>query len=180
MDEDQEGNWQLSSALGSVALSAKQQKVVHSTIKKVSEDVHSLSFNTAIAQMMIFVNAFTGAKTRPVEAVRTLLVLLSPFAPHLAEELWWRLSTKFAGFEGLVCEQPWPKWSDKFLAEEEVEVVIQINGKLRDKVTVRKDLEKTELERLALSSSKVRETTRDKLVRKIIVIPNKLVNVVVE
>jgi leucyl-tRNA synthetase len=180
MDEDQEGNWQLSSALGSVALSAKQQKVVHSTIKKVSEDVHSLSFNTAIAQMMIFVNEFTGAKTRPVEAVRVLLVLLSPFAPHLAEELWWRLSTKFAGFEGLVCAQSWPKWSDKFLAEEEVEVVIQINGKLRDKVTVRKDLGKAELEQVALGSPKIRETTRDKSVRKIIVIPNKLVNVVVE
>ncbi len=87
MDEDQEGAvavirlaWKVSE------LSAKQQKVVHSTIKKVSEDLESLSFNTAIAQMMIFVNEFTGAEIRPVEAIRTLLILLSPFAPHLAEE----------------------------------------------------------------------------------------------
>jgi leucyl-tRNA synthetase len=130
--------------------------------------------------MMIFVNEFTGAEIRPVEAIRTLVILLSPFAPHLSEELWWRLSTRFAGFEGLACRQPWPRWRDEFLAEEEVEIVIQINGKLRDKMTVRKDLGKAELEQAALASLKVRETTRDKSVRKIIVVPNKLVNVVVE
>jgi leucyl-tRNA synthetase len=180
MDEDQEGEWQLSSVLGSVELGAKQQKVVHSTIKKISEDLESLSFNTAIAQMMIFVNEFTGAEIRPVEAIRALLILLSPFAPHLAEELWWRLSTRFTGFEGLACEQPWPKWRDEFLTEDEVEIVIQINGKLRDKVTVRKDLTKAELEQVVLASRKVRETTRDKSVRKIIVVPNKLANVVVD
>jgi leucyl-tRNA synthetase len=180
MDEDQEGQWKLSSNVGSVELSAKQQKVVHSTIKKVSEDLESLSFNTAIAQMMIFVNEFTGAEIRPVEALRTLLTLLSPFAPHLADELWWRLSTRFSGFEGLACQQPWPKWREEFLTEVEVEIVIQINGKWRDKVTVRKDLGKAELEQAALASRKVREATRDKSVRKIIVVPNKLVNVVVE
>jgi leucyl-tRNA synthetase len=180
MDEDQEGQWQLSSLLGTIELSAKQRKVVHSTIKKVSEDLESLSFNTAIAQMLIFVNEFTGAKTRPVEAIRTLLILLSPFAPHLAEELWFRLSTRFPGFAGLACEQPWPTWNEEFLMEEEVEIVIQINGKLRDKVIVSKDLGKAELEQVALSSPKILESTRDKSVRKIIVIPNKLVNVVVE
>jgi leucyl-tRNA synthetase len=180
MDEDQEGHWLLSSALGTIELSAKQQKVVHSTIRKVSKDIESLSFNTAIAQMMIFVNEFTGAEIRPVETVRILVILLSPFAPHLSEELWWRLSTRFTGFDGLACQQPWPTWRDEFLMEEEVEIVIQINGKLRDKVTVSKDLAITELEQVALASRKVRESTRDKSVRKIIVVPNKLVNVVVE
>ncbi len=179
MDENQEGQWQLSPLLASSEPSARQQKVLHSTIKKVSEDLDSLSFNTAISQMMIFVNEFTGAEVRPVEAVRTLLIILSPFAPHLAEELWWRLSEHFSGFEGLACQQPWPKWSEEFLAEEEVEIVIQINGKLRDRVTVRKDLGKEELEQAALASPKVRETTRDKTIRKIIVVPNKLVNLVV-
>jgi leucyl-tRNA synthetase len=179
MDADQEGQWQLSSALGNVNLSAKQQKVLHSTIKKVSEDLESLSFNTAIAQMMIFVNEFTGAEIRPVEAIRTLVMLLSPFAPHLAEELWWTLGARFAGFEGLACQQPWPKWHEDFLTEEEVEIVIQVNGKLRDKVFVRKDLGSAELEQVALGSLKVRETTRDKSVHKIIVVPNKLVNLVV-
>jgi leucyl-tRNA synthetase len=115
-----------------------------------------------------------------VETVRILVILLSPFAPHLSEELWWRLSTRFTGFDGLACQQPWPTWRDEFLMEEEVEIVIQINGKLRDKVTVSKDLAITELEQVALASRKVRESTRDKSVRKIIVVPNKLVNVVVE
>jgi leucyl-tRNA synthetase len=179
MDEDQEGNWQISAVLENIELNAKQQKVVHAAIKKVSEDLEALSFNTAIAQMMILVNEFTGAEIRPVEAVRTLLILLSPFAPHLAEELWWRLSKRFSGFEKLACQQPWPGWREEFLAEEEVEVVIQINGKLRDKVTVRKDLEKADLEQAVLASPKVQEATRDKTVRKIIVVPNKLVNLVV-
>jgi leucyl-tRNA synthetase len=179
MDEDQEGQWQLSSALESIDLSSRQQKVVHSTIKKVSEDLESLSFNTAIAQMMIFVNEFTGAERRPVEAVRILLTLLSPFAPHLAEELWSHLGSKFAGFEGMACQQSWPGWRDEYLAQEEVEIVIQINGKLRDKVTVKKDLGKADLEQVALASLRVQEATRDKVIRKIIVVPNKVVNVVI-
>jgi leucyl-tRNA synthetase len=180
MDEDQEGQWQLSSALANIELTAKQQKVVHSTIKKVSEDLESLSFNTAIAQMMILVNEFTGAEIRPVAAIRTLLILLNPFAPHLTEELWLRLSAQFTEFEGFAGEQPWPIWREEFLTEEEVEIVIQINGKLRDKMTVQKDLGKAELEQASLASPKIREATRNKSVRKIIVIPNKLVNVVVE
>jgi leucyl-tRNA synthetase len=179
MDEDQEGQWQLSSALGNIDLSSRQQKVVHSTIKKVSEDLESLSFNTAIAQMMIFVNEFTGAERRPVEAVRILLTLLSPFAPHLTEELWSHLGSKFAEFVGMACQQSWPVWRDEFLAQEEVEIVIQINGKLRDKVTVKKDSGKAELEQVALASLRVQEAARDKVIRKIIVVPNKVVNVVI-
>jgi leucyl-tRNA synthetase len=178
MDEDQEGRWNLSSALANVELNPKQLRILHATIKKVSEDTESLSFNTAIAQMMIFVNEFTGAEVRPVEAVRTLLILLNPFAPHLSEELWWRLSKGFAGFIGMACQQPWPEWDDQFLAENDVEIVIQVNGKLRDKVTVRRDLENEELKQVALASVKVKEAARDKPVRKVIIVPNKLVNVV--
>jgi leucyl-tRNA synthetase len=179
MDEDQEGQWQVSAGLQEIELSPKQLKVTHATIKKVSEDIESLSFNTAIAQMMIFVNEFTGAETRPVEAVRTLLILLCPFAPHLAEELWNRLSSRLTGFDGLVSQQDWPKWIDAFLAEEEVEIIVQINGKLRDKITVRKDSATAELERVALDCPKIQEATRGKTVRKMIVIPNKLVNIVI-
>ena len=178
MDEDQEGQWNLSPALANVELNPKQQRIVHATIKKVSEDTESLSFNTAIAQMMIFVNEFTGAEVRPVEAIRTLLILLNPYAPHLSEELWWRLSKGFSGFDGMACQQPWPGWEDQFLAESDVEIVIQVNGKLRDKVTVPRDLENEELKRVALASVKVKEAARDKPVRKVIIVPNKLVNVV--
>ena len=178
MDEDQEGQWNLSPALASVELTPKQLRIVHATIKKVSEDIESLSFNTAIAQMMIFVNEFTGAEIRPVEAIRTLLILLNPIAPHLSEELWWSLSSGFAGFDGMACQQPWPEWDPQYLAESDVEIVIQVNGKLRDKVTVRRDLENEELERVALASVKVKEAASDRPVRKVIVVPNKLVNVV--
>jgi leucyl-tRNA synthetase len=180
MDENQEGQWQLYSGLKDIEPTATQQKVVHSTIKKVSEDVDSLSFNTAIAQMMIFVNEFTGAEIRSISAIRTLLILLNPFAPHITEELWSRLSAGFPGFDGLVGQEPWPEWRDEFLREDEVEIVIQVNGKMRDKLTVRKDLEKTDFEKAALASIKVREIIRNKSIRKIIVVTNKLVNIVVE
>jgi leucyl-tRNA synthetase len=179
MDEDQEGQWQLSSGLQDIELTTRQLKVAHATIKKVSEDIQTLSFNTAIAQMMIFVNELTSAEPRPVAAVRTLLVLLCPFAPHLAEELWNRLDSRFPGLNGLACEQQWPEWNDAYLVEDEVEIIIQINGKLRDKIIVRKDSEKAELERIALASPKVKEATREKTVNKLIVVPNKLVNIVV-
>jgi leucyl-tRNA synthetase len=179
MVEDQEGQWRLSPTLAEALPNTRQNKVIHATIKKVSEDIESLSFNTAIAQMMIFVNEFTGAETRPVTALRALLVLLNPFAPHLSEELWQLLSGKFAGFEGTISQQPWPRWDPAFLAEDEVEIIIQINGKLRHKITAKKDLPNDELEKLAVSSAKIREAIAGKNVRRIVVVPNKLVNLVV-
>jgi leucyl-tRNA synthetase len=108
------------------------------------------------------------------------LILLNPFAPHLSEELWWRLNTGFAGFDGMVCQQRWPEWDPQFLAENDVEIVIQVNGKLRDKVTVQRDLENEELKRVVLASVKVKEAAGDRQVRKVIIVPNKLVNVVLE
>jgi leucyl-tRNA synthetase len=179
MAEDQEGNWQLSPALAETAPDARQNKVIHATIKKVTEDIESLSFNTAIAQMMIFVNEFTGAATRSLVALRTLLILLNPFAPHLSEELWELLGKKFAGFEGTISQQAWPKWDPAFLMEDQVEIVIQINGKLRHKILARKDLPDAELEKLAVAPAKIQEALVGKQVRKVVVVPNKLVNLVV-
>jgi leucyl-tRNA synthetase len=89
------------------------------------------------------------------------------------------LSSRLTGFDGLASQQDWPKWNDAFLAEDEVEIIVQINGKLRDKMTVRKGSAIAELERVALDSPKIQEATRGKTVRKMIVIPNKLVNIVV-
>ena len=179
MEEDQEGRWQLSRTVARQALTPAQQKVVHVTIKKVTDDVEALAFNTAIAQLMICVNEFTGAEARPLEAIRTLLLLLSPFAPHLAEELWERLGQRFAPeLTGLVSGQRWPEFNPAYLTEDQVEVILQVNGKLRDKITVQKGLEKDALERQALGSPKVREHVAGKTVRKVIVIPDKLVNVV--
>jgi leucyl-tRNA synthetase len=179
MTENQEGFWEVSPNLSEVEPDPQQNKVIHATIKKVTEDIEDLAFNTAISQMMIYVNAFTTVDRRPVTAIRTLLILLNPFAPHLAEELWERLSQRFAIFSGQISQQAWPAWDATCLVEDEVEIIVQVNGKLRDKITVRKDLEKEPLEELALAVPKVKESTAGKTVRKIVIVPNRVVNVVV-
>ena len=179
MTENQEGSWELSTNLSEVEPDPQQNKVIHATIKKVTEDVEALAFNTAISQMMIYVNNFTTAEQRPVTALRTLLILLNPFAPHLSEELWERLGQRFPIFSGQVSQQAWPAWDDAYLVEDEVEIIVQVNGKLRDRITVRKDLDNKAVEEAALAAPKVKESTTGKTVRKIVVVPNRVVNVVV-
>jgi leucyl-tRNA synthetase len=179
MTENQEGTWEMSPNLSEVEPDPQQNKVIHATIKKVTEDIESLAFNTAISQMMIYVNTFTTADRRPVTALRTLLILLNPFAPHLSEELWQRLGQRFSIFSGQVSQQPWPVWDDAYLIEDEVEIIVQVNGKLRDKIAVRKDLDNKALGELALAGPKVKESTAGKTVRKIVIVPNRVVNVVV-
>ena len=180
MEEDQEGVWRLSSCLVEDELTQRQQRIAHATIRKVTEDIESLSFNTAIAQMMIFVNEFTASERRPIKALQTLLILLNPFAPHLSEELWQHLGMKFSTFTNFVSNQPWPIWDEAHLAQEEVEIVIQVNGKLRDKISITKDLDRKELERCALALPKVRDSIAGRAVRKLIVVPNKIVNIVID
>jgi leucyl-tRNA synthetase len=130
--------------------------------------------------MMILVNELTIAETRPIEAMETLLRLLNPFAPHLTEELWQQLGAVFIEFNGLACTQPWPQWDERFLAEDEIEIVVQVNGKLRDKILVKKDAAKEVLERAALALPKVRQLTSDRTVRKIVIVPARLVNIVID
>ncbi len=179
-EENQEGEWIVSSAFAEVEFTGKQARVVHETIKKITKDVEDLSFNTAIAQMMIFVNEFTTAEPRPIEALRVLLRLLSPFAPHLAEEMWERLGKAFAGFDGLASQQAWPDYDEKLLVDDEVEILLQVNGKPCDRVTVSKGMSDSDLEALALANEKVREKIENKAVVKVIVVRGKLVNVVVK
>jgi leucyl-tRNA synthetase len=174
MNENQAGEWELSAAVKDVDLTKTQSKVLHATIKKVTEDIESLSFNTAISQMMIFVNAFTNAETIPVSAMRTFLVLLNPFAPHLSSELWEQLKSK-----GDVAEQTWPSHDEKFLVEDEVEIVVQVNGKVRDRMTMSIQSTEEEIKQAALALPKIQEHTAGKQVRKVVVIPKKLVNIVV-
>ena len=173
MEENQAGEWARSNLIQEIAPEKRQLKVIHATIKKVTEDIESLSFNTALAQMMVFVNEFTGATARPLAAVQTLLVLLNPFAPHLASELWQALGQKDD-----VSEQPWPQHDPAFLIEDEFELIIQVNGKLRDRTRVPLDTAEDELERIALTNDRVREFTAGKQIRKVVAIKNKLVNVV--
>jgi leucyl-tRNA synthetase len=174
MTENQAGEWELSPAVKDVDPSKAQSKVLHATIKKVTEDIEALSFNTAISQMMIFVNAFTNAETVPVPAMRPFLVLLNPFAPHLTSELWERLKSK-----GGITEQAWPTFDEKFLIEDEVEIVIQLNGKVRDRMTMSVSATEDEMKAAALANPKIQQLIAGKTIRKVVVVPKKLVNIVV-
>ncbi|MBA3961061.1 MAG: leucine--tRNA ligase [Chthoniobacterales bacterium] len=178
MEENQAGEWILSSAVVESAPDKAQLKVMHATTKKVTEDIEALSFNTAIAQMMIFVNAFTTAQSRPLVALRTLLVLLNPFAPHLSSELWETLGHKFPILPDEITSQPWPEYQAEFLVEDEVEIALQVNGKVRDRIQVALTATSAELEALALVNPRVQEFIAGLTVRKVVVIPKKLVNVV--
>ena len=174
MSENQAGQWELSPAVRDVNLNKAQQKILHATIKKVTDDIESLSFNTAISQMMIFVNAFTTAETIPISVVQTFLVLLNPFAPHLSSELWENLT-----LPGQITEQAWPGYDEKFLVEDEVEIVVQVNGKVRDRMNMSILAAEEELKTAALALPKIQELTADKQIRKVVVIPKKLVNIVI-
>ena len=173
MEENQEGEWVLSKDLQEIPLNNQQLRVAHATIKKVTSDIGDLAFNTAISQMMVFTNEFVNATPRPIEALRILLPLLSPFAPHLAEELWSRL-----GFAGLASQQPWPVHDEALLVENEIELVVQVNGKVRERLRVPKDSTKEQIEKAALESPKVVEATAGLSIAKVIVVPGKLVNIV--
>ncbi|PYK47470.1 MAG: leucine--tRNA ligase [Verrucomicrobia bacterium] len=179
MSENQAGKWELSGKIKNADPNKAQQKVLHATIKKVTEDIESFSFNTAISQMMIFVNAFTNVEMIPVVAIRTFLILLNPFAPHIASELWERLNAKFTDARGDITEQPWPGYDERLLAEDEVEIVIQLNGKLRDRMKMPILATHEELKTAALSNPKIQDRIAGKTVRNVIVVPRKLVNIVV-
>jgi leucyl-tRNA synthetase len=159
----------------------KLNKVLHETIKRAGEDIEKLTFNTAISQMMVLTNALTQSDVRPVSAVLELLRVLNPFAPHLTEELHSLIAKAFPHLtkaDALLAHQPWPAFDEAALIVDEMEIIIQVNGKLRDRLTVPKEISKEELEKLALASGKVAEFTAGLTVRKVIVVPGKLVNVV--
>lgn len=173
MEENQEGEWVVSSDLADIPFTPAQARVAHATIKKVTNDLGLLAFNTAISQMMVFTNEFVNAKPRPREALRVLLPLLSPFAPHLAEELWGLL-----GFEGSASVQPWPTYDESLLVENEIELAVQVNGKVRDRILVPIAATQDEIEAVARASAKVIEATAGLTIVKVVVVPRKLVNIV--
>ncbi|MFD1851166.1 leucine--tRNA ligase [Oceanobacillus bengalensis] len=148
-------------------------KVYHETVKKVTEDFENLHFNTGISQMMVFVNEGYKAETLPKAYVEGFVKLLSPIAPHLAEELWEKL-----GHESTITFEAWPAYDEAKLVEDEVEVVLQVMGKVRSKINVTKDISKDELEKVALEDETLQKWLDGKTIRKIIVVPGKLVNVV--
>ena len=151
----------------------KLDKVYHQTVKKVTEDYENLHFNTAISQLMVFVNEAYKVDALPYEYIEGFVQLLAPIAPHMGEELW-----AILGNEEGISYTAWPTYDESALVEDEIEVVFQINGKVRGKANVSRDLPKDELEKIAMNNETIKENIAGKTVRKVIVVPNKLVNIV--
>lgn len=153
---------------------SKLEKVYHQTVKKVTEDYEGIRFNTAISQMMVFINEAYKTPQVPVEYAKGFVQLLAPIAPHLAEELW----EKLGGTETISYVE-WPTFDESKLVENEIEMAIQFNGKVRTKMVVSKDFTKDELEKAVLADERVIEILEGKDIKKVIAIPGKLVNIVV-
>lgn len=149
------------------------EKVYHETIKKVTTDFDNLHFNTAISQMMVFINEGYKANTIPKHFVEGFVKLLSPIAPHISEELW-----NLLGNAESISYEAWPVFDENMLVEDEVEIVVQVMGKVRAKINVSKDISKIELEKIALANEHIQDWITGKTVRKVIVVPGKLVNIV--
>lgn len=174
MKENQAGTWELSGKVNAqTAKGGAVTKEVHKTIKKVTADIEILSFNTAIAKMMECTNAMTTADSVALEDYFDLLRVLNPFAPHITEEL-----NELLGGTTQLYKQEWPTHDESLLIEDELEIVIQVNGKLRDKMLVSANISKENLEALALSQAKIQEQISKLTVRKVIVVPKRLVNIV--
>lgn len=163
---------QLSSAVVSTTASVEQQRLLHHTIKKVTEDIEALRFNTAISQMMIFTNEMTKAQQRSRSVIEPFVLLLSPFAPHVAEELWAVL-----GHHSSVSQQPWPTFDPVMTVSERMTIPIQVNGRLRAKLNVAVDISRDEIERLARIEAA--EWLQGKETKKTIYVEKKLINFVI-
>jgi leucyl-tRNA synthetase len=149
-------------------------RLLHQTIKKVGDDVESFGFNTAISQMMIFVNHLSKQMVRPKTVVEKLILILAPFAPHIAEELWEKL-----GHTDTLAYEPWPEYDKELIKEKEIELAIQVNGKIRDRIIIAADADEGQIKQKALACEKVKKALDGKEPQKIIVIKSRLVNVVV-
>lgn len=149
-------------------------KVLHQTIKKVSEDTADLEFNTAIAQMMIFINEVFKSPVLYKDIWEPFVLLLSPYAPHLGEELWQKL-----GHKDSLAYETWPEWDEELIKESVLEIVIQVNGKVRAKLELPAGASKDETEKAAFENEKITAHTEGKTIIKVIVVPDKLVNIVV-
>ena len=151
----------------------KLTKVYNQTVKKVTEDYERMHFNTAISQLMVFVNEAYKVDDLPVEYMKGFVKMIAPIMPHMAEELW----SQF-GESDTITYQPWPTYDPKALVEDEVEMIVQVNGKVRAKIKMAKDTDRDEAQQLALANEHVKKFTNGKDIKKVIVVPNKIVNIV--
>jgi leucyl-tRNA synthetase len=168
----------VSPSIQDVEPTAAQAKTLHAYIKKVTEDLDGMRFNTAISALMVFTNEAMKWEVKPKSVLQSFLILLQPFSPHVAEELWSWTQTDANNGPGLAY-QPWPKFDAALLVEDTLEIPVQVNGKLRDLVKVPANADQAAMQAAALASEKVKPFVEGKTVKKVIVVPKKLVNIVV-
>jgi len=165
---------QLGDAVREVEPTDEQNRLLHKTIKAVTQDAENMNFNTAIARMMEFVNYFTKSSVRPQGVMKSFVLLLSPFAPHLAEELW-----QILGGETTLAYEAWPEYDESLTQDETIEVPVQIKGKVRGRISVPADIDKAGLEEAARNDPKITEQLEGRKIVKVIVVPGRLVNFVI-
>ena len=148
-------------------------KSLHKLIKKVTQDIEAFSYNTAISAFMICTNELTALKCKNKEVMKTLVILIAPFAPHIAEELWEQL-----GGEGSVCDAQWPKWNEEYLVENEVKMAVAFNGKARFEVMLPADADNATVEQTVKADERTAKYTDGKQIVKVIIVPKRMVNIV--
>jgi leucyl-tRNA synthetase len=165
----------LNSAVKDVPPTPEQLRLLHKTIKVVTDDIEKLSFNTAISRMMEFTNELTGHDVRPRAVLEAFVLLISPLAPHLAEELW-----ELLGHSQSLAYEPWPSYDPALLVENEIEVPVQVNGRLRGKITVPADAAQPAIEAAAKADATIATNLSGKTVVKVVYVPGRLLNFVVK
>ncbi len=168
--------WNLQNKLNdNLGYTKKLETIIHKTIKKVTEDIDRLDYNTAVSALMILLNEYEKEKSITKEDYRIIIQLLNPFAPHITEEI-----NEICSLGDLLCNTPWPVYDSNKVIEETYEMVVQVNGKVRGKVEVERDTSKEDMEKLALDIENVKNHIEGKEISKVIVVPKKLVNIVVK
>jgi leucyl-tRNA synthetase len=173
--DDRAEEVRLNAAVADCEPTVEQNRMLHKTIQAVTRDVQQMSFNTAIARMMEFTNYFLKCESRPKRAMEGLVLLLSPFAPHIAEELWQAL-----GHAATLAYEPWPQFDEAMLREETIQLPVQVNGKLRAVIQVPADADQSAVEQAARAQPKIAEILSGKTVHKVIIVPKRMVNFVVK
>jgi leucyl-tRNA synthetase len=163
----------LADSVQDVDANEETERILHQTIKKVTEDIDNYAFNTAISQMMIFVNHLYKQDVRPVSVLKSFVRVLAPFAPHVCEELWQRL-----GGETTLAYEPWPTFDAEKAKDKEIELAVQVLGKIKDKIMVAADASEEQIQQKALASEKVQAALNGKTPKKIIVVKSRLVNII--
>lgn len=173
--DDRAESLELHEAVQQIDCDDEQNRILHRTIKAVSEDFENMEFNTAIARLMEFVNHFTGSQTRPQSAMEQFVLLLAPLAPHLGEELW-----QILGHDESLAYEPWPTYDEAMTQDDVLEIPVQIQGKVRTKLAVPADTDPATLEEIARNDANVLQWLEGKEIIKVIVVPKRLVNFVVK